>query len=637
MVKLTNVPRYILGVMAFILVLILIMGDISQVAGQSAGKVIVSSLSFETFPKVTFLLEAYNDQGVFISDLRAEEVQVLEDGYAVALDELSRIQPGLQVTIAINNAPALNTRLGDFTFFDYVQQTLIAWAQMPASNSPDDFSLSANSGLVVVHEKDRARWLQALASYLAEFSATDTSLVSLTQALDLATDPLPSPNMKRAILYITPPMGVESLSALPNLAGRAEELGVKVFIWVVDATGRATPESLQTYGEFVQRTGGEMLVFTGSEALPNPDIYFEPLRYLYKASYTSSVNRSGEHHLVVSVNRPDFQMNSEPQPFKLTVSPPNPIFLDPPTRIVRSWLLSEGKKSKDAVLTPAEIPISLMIEFPDTYQRQIKSVRLYVDGKLVAENTSEPFDKISWPLDLYQVSSIHLLRVEVEDILGLKQSSIETAVEVVVEPVRHSLWDQIFSGDRLLILLALIVAALILLTALFLTGRWTFIAQLKRRSQLKKDPLTQPVAVQKDTPRTRLSAAAHTPTVPRSLSGLSAPARLVRLSDSGHPIPSSVIPLNYKVCTFGSDPQQATIVLDSPSVDALHTRLTQVSEGVFVVADANSVAGTWVNYTPVSDSGVVLQHGDMIHIGRVAFRFEMSIAPEMQPPKVADT
>ncbi|NPV85414.1 MAG: FHA domain-containing protein [Anaerolineae bacterium] len=637
MVKLVNLPRYILGVATFIFVLILIMGDISQAAAQSAGKVIVSSLSFEAFPKVTFLLEAYNDQGVFISDLRTEEVQVLEDGYAVALDELTRIQPGLQVTIAINNAPALNTRLGDFTLFDYIQQTLIAWAQMPASNSPDDFSLSANSGLVVVHEKDRAKWLQALVSYPAEFSATDTSLVSLTQALDLATDPLPSPNMKRAILYVTPLVSVESLSALPNLADRAEELGIRVFIWVVDTNGRATPESLQAYGEFVQRTGGEMLVFTGSEALPNPDIYFEPLRYVYKASYTSSVNRSGEHQLVISVSRPDLQMNSEPQPFKLTVSPPNPIFLDPPTRIVRSWLLSESKKSKDAILTPAEVPISLMIEFPDSYQRQIKSVRLYVDGKLVAENMSEPFDKISWPLDLYQSSSTHLLRVEVEDILGLKQSSIETAVEVVVEPFRRSLWDQIFSGDRLLILLALIVAALILLTALFLTGRWTFIAQIKRRSRLKKDPLTQPVAVQKDTPRTRLSAAAHTPTVPRSLSGLSAPARLVRLSDSGHPIPSSVIPLNYKVCTFGSDPQQATIVLDSPSVDALHTRLTQVSEGVFVVADANSVAGTWVNYTPISDSGVVLQHGDMIHIGRVAFRFEMSIAPEMQQPKVADT
>ena len=38
----------------------------------------------------------------------------------------------------------------------------------------------------------------------------------------------------------------------------------------------------------------------------------------------------------------------------------------------------------------------------------------------------------------------------------------------------------------------------------------------------------------------------------------------------------------------------------------------------------NSVAGTWVNYAPVSISGSQLQHGDLIHIAKKGFRFTLS-------------
>jgi hypothetical protein len=36
-----------------------------------------------------------------------------------------------------------------------------------------------------------------------------------------------------------------------------------------------------------------------------------------------------------------------------------------------------------------------------------------------------------------------------------------------------------------------------------------------------------------------------------------------------------------------------------------------------------SSAGTWINYTPVSGEGACLEHGDLIHIGRVGFRFSL--------------
>ena len=117
------------------------------------------------------------------------------------------------------------------------------------------------------------------------------------------------------------------------------------------------------------------------------------------------------------------------------------------------------------------------------------------------------------------------------------------------------------------------------------------------------------------------------------MTGLSAPARLIRLSESGHPIPTSAILLNRREITLGSDTGEVNTFLDDTSVSPLHARLIY-TDGAFILSDAQSVAGTWVNYTPVSTLGVQLEHGDMIHIGRVAFRFELSVPPEQKKPRV---
>ena len=37
-----------------------------------------------------------------------------------------------------------------------------------------------------------------------------------------------------------------------------------------------------------------------------------------------------------------------------------------------------------------------------------------------------------------------------------------------------------------------------------------------------------------------------------------------------------------------------------------------------------TIAGTWINYAPVTPDGGRLQHGDLIHIGKVGFRFTES-------------
>jgi len=50
--------------------------------------------------------------------------------------------------------------------------------------------------------------------------------------------------------------------------------------------------------------------------------------------------------------------------------------------------------------------------------------------------------------------------------------------------------------------------------------------------------------------------------------------------------------------------------------------------------DEGSIAGTWVNYTPVSRNGADLEHGDMIHIGRTGFRFTIRQPKTVRRPVI---
>ena len=86
--------------------------------------------------------------------------------------------------------------------------------------------------------------------------------------------------------------------------------------------------------------------------------------------------------------------------------------------------------------------------------------------------------------------------------------------------------------------------------------------------------------------------------------------------------------------TFGSDANQAAVTLEDPAVDSLHSRLWRDDKGDFYIADQESVAGTWVNYAPVTKAGCRVEHGDIIHIAKVGFRFTKNKPTRPRQPVV---
>jgi pSer/pThr/pTyr-binding forkhead associated (FHA) protein len=113
-----------------------------------------------------------------------------------------------------------------------------------------------------------------------------------------------------------------------------------------------------------------------------------------------------------------------------------------------------------------------------------------------------------------------------------------------------------------------------------------------------------------------------------------APAYLTRLTNGSEPASVAPIPVTEKDMTFGTDPVQAIRVLDDPTIAPLHARIKQIENGQFVIYDHGSVAGTWVNFEPVTREGRRLQHGDRIHFGQLIYRFDLNQPPAESEPKV---
>ncbi len=553
-------------------------------------------------------MEAYEPGGKFIPDLTDRDIHIIEDGAARPVEQFTRLQSGLHLVAAFNTAPSLGTPQGGSTPLEQVRKTLLDWCARQAGATLDEFSLVSNSGGQVTKLSDPSAWSAALRAFVPDLLKGQPSLSSLTQAFDLVTDAGRRTSSKRAVLWITPPLAESSLAALPNLGERASQLGARLFVWLVVPAGSPETKSHAALADLAQRTGGQFALFTGSQPVPDLETWFQPLRYIYQVNYSSAVRLSGGHRLQVQVIRDEANPATGEQRFNLTLLPPNPIFLSPPMRIQRAWVQTSA--AAQPVLLPERVELALMVEFPDAVRRELVVTRLYVDGKLASQSADPAPSAVTWPLEGYTASQRHTVRVEVEDVLGYKRSSIEIPVELDVEapPNPSGLDAAFFSTDS-----AGLIAGGVTLGVILCVG--VTVWALRRR----KTRLSSPKA-NRAWEAPRLSAPSLSP---RRLSlAQDAPARLVRLTEDGQLLQANSIPLPRQEIILGSDPKKASVVLESTSVDGVHARIQPGDGQEYILTDAGSLAGTWVNFERVAAQGASLAHGDLVQLGRESYRFE---------------
>ncbi len=602
---------------------------------QTTASAILFPPQTQSFPRITTFMDVHDAQTSFVHGVQASEVQIIENGRSLPVVELRELRPGVQIVLALNPGPPFGIRDSQgISRYEFIRDALLDWAKVRRGSSIDDLSLLISAGPEISHVSDTTELVSALGSYQPDSDNASPGLEILLRAIDIAADATPRAGMERAVLLVTPPLEGDISFGLQELISRAALLRVHVFVWLVASQQAFESQPAILLSRLSEQTGGQFFTFSGIEDIPNPEGYFEELRDIYQITYDSKITQGGSQELAVEIRHGEQVITSPSLTFDFELSPPDPAFIFPSLEISRSIPAERRKNFWEQVnpvdLKPDEQEIQVLIDFPDGRRRPLVRTTLYVDGVVVEENNEPPFEYFRWDLSAYTDSSQHILQVEAVDSLGMNGTSIELPVQVNIDLPKPNPLSALFVNWPVLAGLAALLAGAIALLTLILTGRIrphrlaTF--GLSGRRLIRKAKPPQPDATRAQRPRLETGGRY----LPNWVNRLQWPQRrlnpnayayLTYLSDVVEKHGSTPISITADEITFGLDPSLATQVLEDPSVEGLHARLIRSEDGSILLVDQGSVAGTWVNYTEVPEGGRVLEHGDLIHFGRVGFRF----------------
>jgi hypothetical protein len=431
--------------------------------------------------------------------------------------------------------------------------------------------------------------------------------------------------MQRAILYITVVPDKAALQAMPSLIAQATSLGVKVFVWLIAPVDMAGSQNSLSLVQLAENTGGDFFLYSGPETLRDLETELSPLRSFLQVQYSSLIRKSGTDEVSVKILESGNDWRSQIRSFQIDLLSPNIFFLSPKTSIHRIW--EQSSPSKENQLIPTSLTYQIKAEFPDGHVRSLLKTEFLVDGESIQTLTKEPFDAFTWDISTIETSGEHILQVKGEDVLGLKFQTSEIPVGIVVDTAPLSLFSRILrfitSGPMLATIIGLVTSGAIL--GIILRTNQNLVNKKKRSVPNFTDPLTQHVNISMPSRHRNNKAILQSLSQPSSEKPY---ARLVKLSEiTQDTIPDEILYISKRDVTLGSDPRVVSIGIPSPSVSPIHARIQLTDTGSFLINDLKSTAGTWVNFAPVSPKGAALENGDLVHIGKLLYRFEVLNRP----------
>lgn len=610
-------------------------------AAQDATSASLSNLDTKAFPGMQAYLDVKDSSGQFIPDLQPAQVGMVEDGVVIPVDSLELLRQGVQFVAVINPAPSFGVRDSKgISRYDFIKGALDQWAKGRQGSNLDDLSLLVTRGPTISHTDDSLKFAETLRSEEINAREAVPSLDSLHSGVAVAADATPRPGMGRVLLYITPPLEGQDIN-LDSLIDQARQQGVTIYVWMVTSKGSFSSAGVERLNDLASRTGGYVFTYTGDETLPNPEDYLTRHREIYQLSYTSKITSNGAHQANARITLPDKIIETEAVDFELTLLPPVPAFVSPPIQIQRKPPLESGAPIPSEITTadylPHEETLTVVFDFPDGRQRELARTALFVDGALVAENTAEPFDQFNWDLRGFSTEGSHMLRVEATDVLGLTGTSAELPVKISLLQPSPNPWFTIQSNLPLLAVLAVLLSFAILALVLITGGHLRpAIHRSRQRKSPRKSQAAFPLNLQEGEARpSAISDWVNRLNWTHAAAGPKALAFLRPVEDENENASSTPIAITNDEVTIGRDPNLVTLVLNDPSVDDLHARLFHQPDGSFRIVDVNSVAGTWVNYSQISPEGSLLEHGDLVNIGRICFRFSLRNPDGVRKPVVS--
>jgi hypothetical protein len=567
---------------------------------------LVQSPDTSLFPIITVPFKLPISQSELNADLQPSQLMVYEDGNPFAPESLDKVRSGIHFTLVLNPARQLDIRdTNGVSPYEKLRDVLLDWSQTRTSFSADRWTLVSDAGVEINSSSDRALWGNALKAYQPNFRMLEPDLSSLQTAIALASERVVPFGVDKSIIYITPAPSPSQIEAIEALSLDAQSAGIQVNVWLVDDSYFLTNAQGSVLINLAGKTGGNLFNFTGTEAIPDPETYLANLGFYYKIAYQSEIRETGTYPLRVVLTMPEGEISGGSAPFYIEVTPPNPILLSPPAVITRAQSKGEGTE-----LSPTNQSIEIMVEFPDCRPRPIVASRLYVDGEVVDERNSPPFDEFNWDLSTLTEVGEHSIQVEVEDSLGFSAMTMLTPVQLEVflpEPEMG-----ITSKQTAFLVLGLVV---FLLLAIFLPR---IIRKYWKENQVKG---FLPAKFRKESSPTAdlLKSVKESDQVV---------ATLIPLKNFSGDL-DGILDLSRSRVYVGKDTKKADLLIDDKSIDDAHALLHHDGSN-FWLNDLDSRFGTWVNYERISRQPVRIQAGDILHFGNCGFRFTIINADKPQ-------
>ncbi|HEY9121720.1 MAG TPA: FHA domain-containing protein [Brevefilum sp.] len=589
-----------------LVVLLIFINTIQPGNAQWDESLLVQSPDTSLFPTITVPFKLPISQSELNADLQSSQLMIYEDGNPFQPESLDKVRSGIHFTLVLNPARQLDIRdTNGVSPYEKLRDALVDWSQTRTAYSADRWSLVSDAGIEINSSSDLALWVNALKVYQPNFRMLEPDLSSFETAIDMASERVVPFGVDKVLLYITPAPLPAQLEAIQALSMDAQSAGIQVNVWLVDDAYYLTNAQGSALVNLAKNTGGNLFNFTGTEAIPDPETYLANLGFYFKISYLSEIRETGTFPLRVVVTTPQGEISGESVPFYIEITPPNPILLSPPAVITRTQSKGEGSG-----LSPTKQSIEIMVEFPDCRPRPIFASRLFVDGELVDERNSPPFDRLNWNLISLTEAGEHSIQVEVEDSLGFSAMTMLTPVQLEVilpEP------EVGLTSKQITLIVFGIVGFLLLVI---------FLPRIIRE-YWKKDRVKGFLPAkfrEESSPTWDLSK--------NIVENNQAVATLIPLKNFPGDFDGVLSIVGVRVYV-GRDTKKADLLIDDKSIDDAHALLHHDGSN-FWLNDLDSSFGTWVNYERISRRPVRIQAGDILHFGNCGFRFTIINANKPQ-------
>lgn len=554
---------------------------------------VITGIDSREFPSLKADLRYLPGIGPYL-ELNADMLTLLEDGVTIRPNKVQASYQGIHFALAFD--PNFKLELRDangLSPFRMIQEKLLELETFFEPGADDLFTLVIPPDTKLDCIESLRELNETLSSYTQNMRKMDASLNSLADALGiLKTD---RSGKDKILLWVSPSPNMRYMELFSQLMESAQQDRVRVFVWLVGTASELESGTGQIVAQMSAATGGAAFSFDGNNTLPDLKTYFEGAGQSYTVSYQSGVRQSGEHFLVAECSQcSDPNMQSEAYAFNLDVQAPALELIAPPQEL-------ELRILEDGSADPAELPLEVLISFPDSFPRELIRTQLLVNGSVELSNEKAPFTHFILPLKNYSEMDSLRIQAQVYDSLGLTgySETIDIALQVYAPaktqgtPWYSNAW--IWAG----------FAAAVLLVAVVLLG--------------KVKPYPKPVKAMP------LNAFVEQETPQKSL------GTLLRLDADGQTLAEKPIHITEEITLIGTDPQMVQLVLDDPALEAMHAQLRIYPDGSARITDFDSTAGTFVNYAAAGTKGLELQHGDLLIIGSRFYRFNLTSGLSAKP------